>query len=166
MGIESFDYMKSVELIQGSLPYINLDPDETDPFTLVMNYRFWVGLHYFQITWDEKYWKVPSHWLPNARKALAIHKSIEHRFACIDWSWYIGKYGVDARNFSYPAAVWNVPAPRNVKKQSNGTKENTADFSGYKTELDRKDEIIRKLKERCLTLERQYNEAVSGNKNK
>ena len=174
MSVEKLNPAKSVELINESLPYINLDPEETDPFTLVMNMRFWRGLLGLDIDWEEKYWKVPSKLLPLARKALSMHERIELRFLSIDWSRYIGKYGVDPRNYSYPAAVWNVPTARNFWGKSESSfssmagssysnvENNYSEVEELRHELERKNGIIGKLKERCNTLERQYNEAVSG----
>ena len=163
-----------IEKLREYIPWIRLADDETDPFTLVMNMRFWDLLKKVSRKSDDV-WEVPTDIAGYAKKAYELRFSIETRFNNIDWGGYISRYGVDARDFSYPPAVRNFPMSPGKDSAAKGE---AYTFSGnndvilcLKKELAERDKKIsiqekriKTLMKQYIVLQNQYNEAVKNTK--
>ena len=168
------DGNNKIEKLREYIPWIRLADDETDPFTLVMNMRFWDLLKKVSRKSDDV-WEVPTDIAVYAKKAYELRFSIETRFNNIDWGGYISRYGVDARDFSYPPAVRNFPM---APGKDSAAKGEAYTFSGnndvilcLKKELAERDKKIsiqekriKTLMKQYIVLQNQYNEAVKNTK--
>ena len=153
------------------LANINLSSDEFDPYTIVMNKRFCDAIYAcFDCSrdYDREGLGFPADLKTYIPLVKEMKNEIEHRFSCIDWSGYISKYGVDARNSSSPAAMRNIPGPRNAGNLSSYNSETSSIIASLKKQLeDKENELINKenkiktIMDLYHTMERQYNELAS-----
>ena len=99
-------------------------------------------------------WDVPSDIAKYAKRTWELHNVIESRFSNIDWSGYISRYGIDARNFSNPPAVRNYP----VLKDGNSFDSvfSSEEMQVLKAELAEKNKKIEQQEKRIKTLTNQY----------
>ena len=163
------------EKARSFLSYINLSSDEFDPYTVVMNKRFCDAI-YACFDYIRDYAREGLGFPADLKTYIPIvkemKKEIERRFSCLDWSGYISKYGVDARNSSGPAALRNIPGPRNAGNHQSYNSESSSIIASLKkqledkeNELKNKEKKIKTIMDSYLTMQRQYNELASRKSN-
>ena len=158
------------EKARSFLAYINLSSDEFDPYTIVMNKRFCDAIYdcFYYKDYAREGLGFPADLKTYIPLVKEMKNEIESRFSCLDWSGYISKYGVDARNSSSPPAMRNIPGPRNAGNLSSYNSETSSIIASLKKQLeDKENELINKenkiktIMDLYHTMERQYNELAS-----